>query len=366
MKKITLLLLTVAFSLSLYCQTHLTYQGLPINGSVSAFISQLKTKGMKVVSRDDYKPFIYNRIRTAVFVNRNINSNNVNQLSIWYVFPDNEKGLEDCRNQYDKLRNQIEKQYCCVSKSYYDMLDGAPFSVYDVMDKNNKNKKIGEIELNVTESNGDWLVCVDYYDHLNSIANKVDIYPHNASNLAWADFSHLVDGSGKCYMALSKDGLYVKYSESVTNTVWEDTNILFKDNDKKTMILLLNECKNPKIKKDLFNRYIARAMSDIECNQGETYIYYDILDNTTRQYYEELNKKAMAQNKNRSGKLTTSQFFRIMCPKLFSEREYELMDKFFPPDLLVRVMGAVGNTSSEYDEFMRNASFASKKELGIQ
>lgn len=368
MKQKLILLFLVFLPLSLYAQAHLTFQEVPINGTVSSFVTQLKRKGIKPSQEDDYEPFILKGVETVVYVNRYIKSNTVCKVSIWYIFPDTDKGLKDFSNCYISVCKQIESQYICKKNEYYDSFFTGYFCVYDVTSKTNKNIKIGEIEVDKTISNGNLLVSVTYSDHINSINNKLESYPQNNTNLKWIDFSHLVNGEDKCFLSLTSNSVYVKYDKRKNGNLLKEHFLVFREDDMKTLILLFGECKNGRIKKDLFNKYISSALADYDPEyKNATYLYINSLDDITRDYYEKYKQEiSRKQKRNQGYQFTSVQFLKMLCPNFLTDKEYEFAETFLPPDFLTRAFKAISSNSNSYDEFMRNASFATKKELGIK
>ena len=52
MKKILILMVFCLLSIGAIAQEHLTFKGIPIDGSLSSFVTKLKTQGFKVMSSD--------------------------------------------------------------------------------------------------------------------------------------------------------------------------------------------------------------------------------------------------------------------------------------------------------------------------
>ena len=145
-----------------FCQRHVTYKGVCINGNVEKVKKEMEKKGWKhfrqynwlenTISTTDELPPDY--IVTAVDILFSTRSQTVSSI-MYYMYDENR----------DSVYNQLYKELVSTFHHYHSYIDGMTYFIV----KNKKNKNIGLILLKKKHENDVAVVVVDYKNHFKAI-----------------------------------------------------------------------------------------------------------------------------------------------------------------------------------------------------
>lgn len=361
----------------------MTFEGIPITGDVASFNAKLKQKGLKFTKEGEYVNYHGFKVSITPCSNEDGESISLKEqiYGIRIQFPDeldkpfDWEGFE--RFQYF-VTNDVLNQYTSHSNYTYSVRNvqssifgSKKYDIYTIYDKNNKKDILGQI------------FAEDFYFEFCNYKRQKEItgssYPLDNRNLDWYDFSHYLKNS-TCAIATSDDHVYL-YNTIRDNNITKEFCLILRGSDKKTFLFLLNNG-NINVKKGLLDFCVNNMgknkvegcvesfnMQYITLPNGALKTNYDLsLAEGDFNYYlndfvEEQKKKEEQRQIASRKKLTSSQFLKIMCPKLFSDYELQLMDRFLPADFLKRAIDA--SASNSQSDFMKNATYATNKELNI-
>ena len=142
MKRILFLLFTVFFAFNVFAQDHLTFKGIPIDGTRIQFVSKLKAKGFKEISN----PYLDSHLSLleGEFIGRN--------SKVYVVTKSNLVGKVHCEFEFGKDWDNIVNFYT-YCKSLYSKKYGEPCVNSEKMPENYQHSglvfwgiKNGEVE----------------------------------------------------------------------------------------------------------------------------------------------------------------------------------------------------------------------------
>jgi hypothetical protein len=145
-----------------FCQRHVTYKGVCINGNVEKVKKEMEKKGWKyfrqynwlenTISTTDELPPDY--IVTAVDILFSSKSQTVSAM-FFYMTDENR----------DSVYNQLYKELVSTYHHHHSYTDGTTFFIV----KNKKNKDVGLVLLKKQHENDVAVVVVDYKNHFKAI-----------------------------------------------------------------------------------------------------------------------------------------------------------------------------------------------------
>lgn len=182
MKQIIFTLITLCFALNSFAEEHLTFKGIPIEGSMTSFCQKLKSKGLKQVKTDNNATFF-----VGDFTGRNATigvgatDDGKNVFSVVVLFDPSEEWntLVDTYDYYKELytrkygepKASVEKNPADGDSNFYKMAEVHAGTVtwasaWEVTG--------GDIELSIEKSEGLYtgMVLIRYRDKQN-VENKI-------------------------------------------------------------------------------------------------------------------------------------------------------------------------------------------------
>ena len=165
MKKIFTFILLVCIAI-LAKADHMSFMGIPIDGSITSFQSQLSSKGFKFIQKSEegrlYKGKFFGET-VSVFVYYDNKNKTVN--SVLVIFP--EDHLVPCRTLYDRLSRSLAEKYLLVeektNKGYLNPVELRESSfAYKSQDQ-----ILGLITLSEDNKYNDYWCTIMYYDNEN-------------------------------------------------------------------------------------------------------------------------------------------------------------------------------------------------------
>ena len=328
-------------------EEHLTFFGVPIDGSISNFVNKLSTKGIKMPAALG-KHFIKINGKKA-----QIELNNENGLCIVDLYTNY---LSVDFNKFDYYNNlvhqnikkkcrEIEKKYR-YKKYYYKTCEYLYESetdenvVYSIYSSNNPSKKIGDIAIETVWGNGGVCILLSYYDYTNNIKYNKDNYAYCNSEIDWNNNIYSTrDYSIKYGIEKNTGNVFIKHYVSD-----KTYNYILVGEDKHLFCNLIFICKDENTKNffltELFN-YTSKEVKDI----NKTYIFYDVIKNQIKDYYAEIEKKRKERERQLAQRKKSYGFMDIMhmlAPGFFTQDDVDLWNTLPEENQRAVINGAFG------------------------
>ncbi len=163
MKKLLAILAILSISLGMYAE-HMTFKGIPIDGSVSDFSTQLEKKGYTFSHFDEEQGYYYYDGIFAGYNNCEIalgfNQNTKQMFAVHVLFPKTSE-WGTLKAQYDNLKQMLTKKYGAPSEVNEPIDDD--LSEYRKLEKLKEIKESHSYHCKFTTSNGDILLYMWNY-----------------------------------------------------------------------------------------------------------------------------------------------------------------------------------------------------------
>ena len=313
-------------------EEHMTFFGVPIDGSISSFVNKLSAKGLKMPATPG-KHFIKLNGKKA-----QIELNNENGLCIVDLYTNY---LSVDFNKFDYYNNlvhqniekkcrEIEKKYN-YKKYYYKTCiylyesETDENVVYSIYSPNNPSKKIGDIAIETVWGNGSVCILLSYYDYTNNIKYNKDKYAYCNSEIDWNDNRYSTqDYSIKYGIEKNTGNVFVKHF------VLDKTyNYILMGQDKHLFCNLMFACKDENTRNFFLTEFFNYAKKEAK-NINKTYIFSDVIKNQIKDYYAEIKKKRQERERQLAQRKKSYGFMDIMhmlAPSFFTQDDVDLWNK---------------------------------------
>ena len=327
-------------------EEHLTFLGVPMTGSKTAFINKLKARNIVLSDICNQKRFKYYGNQVIVSVNENLdNINSPVECSIYYFFKDDDvNNIKKCVN---KIINNIESYYNFKKKYYhiwatYD--DWGNYSVYTIYSKKNPKKKIGDICLREYYYDGEYYLTQSFYDYSNNVKYNKDNYEYFNYDIKWYDYNYPLynTASLKYGIEQNKGDIYL----IVTPKGKHPRNYILQSDDMNLFYNLVKYCQDAKLRDYFVNSFLDEAEKMTEEYSDEYHLLGGTLHSIVTGYYNSLEKKKKEERERQLAQRKKSYGFmdimHMLAPGFFTQDDVDLWNKMPEENQKAVINGAFG------------------------
>lgn len=335
-------------------EEHMTFMGVPINGSISSFVNKLSAKGIKMPAALGKHFFKINGKKAQIELN---NENGLcivdlytNYLSVDFNKFDYYNNL--VHQNIEKKCREIEKKYR-YKKYYYKTCEYLYESetdenvVYSIYSSNNPSKKIGDIAIETVWGNGEVCILLSYYDYANNVKYNKDNYAYCNSDIEWSGSIYSAEKFTMEYGIEKNIGnVFIKHYTS--NQIY---NYILTGEDKHLFCNLMFTCKNENTRNYFLSNFLSYASKEVK-NINKTYIFCDVIKNQIKDYYAEIERKRQERERQLAQRKQSFGFMDIMhmlAPGFFTQDDVDLWNKLPEENQRAIISGSFGLFGSTSD-----------------
>lgn len=326
---------------SVNTEEHMTFFGVPIDGSISSFVNKLSAKGIKMPATPGKHFIKLNGKKAQIELN---NKNGFCKIDLYtHILPENS---DELGYYFDLTCKEVEKKFK-YKKNYYrewsylfDITETDCQTVYSIFSTKNPSRKIGDISIQTLWGNGEICILTKYYDYSNNLKYNKDDYPYCNSEIEWNENIYSSRNFSIKY-GIEKNTGNVFIEHFVSNKIY---NYILMGKDKHLFCNLMFAC-NDKTTRDYFLtnffKFILENTNDVE----ETYVFSDMLDHQIETYYAEIEKKRQERERQLAQRKKSYGFMDIMhmlAPSFFTQDDVNLWNKMPEENQKAVINGAFG------------------------